>query len=97
MNVSLFFVRDRFFFKFFFLLQDLLDVIKSTKLLKEAQAKEDSAEAKATLPTLSVADLDRKIKNIPIEITTVQGVKIVKHDIPSSGEEKLINDRTRVL
>lgn len=34
--------------------QDLLDVIESTKVLKEAQAKEDSPEARATLPMLSV-------------------------------------------
>ncbi|CAM9566304.1 unnamed protein product [Sphacelaria rigidula] len=34
--------------------QDLLDVIESTRVLKEAQAKEDSPEAKATLPQLNV-------------------------------------------
>ena len=66
--------------------QDLEDVIESTKLLKEAQAKEDSAEAKASLPTLSVADLERKVKSIPIEITSVQGVDVITHDVPSSGE-----------
>ena len=63
-------------------------MIESTKLLKEAQAKEDSAEAKASLPTLSVADLERKVKSIPIEITSVQGVDVITHDVPSSGENK---------
>lgn len=67
--------------------QDLLEVIESTKKLKEAQAREDSPEAKATLPTLSVADLDREVKRIPIEVSEVQGVEVVKHDVPSSGEQ----------
>lgn len=67
-------------------LQDLLNVIESTKLLKEAQAKEDSPEAKASLPTLAVKDLEREIKSIPIAVDSVQGVKVVTHDIPSSGE-----------
>lgn len=67
-------------------MQDLLNVIESTKLLKEAQAKEDSPEAKASLPTLAVADLEREIKSIPIDIDSVQGVKVITHDIPSSGE-----------
>lgn len=66
--------------------QDLLDVIESTKLLKEAQAKEDSPEAKASLPTLAVADLEREIKRIPIVVDSVQGVDVITHDIPSSGE-----------
>lgn len=67
--------------------KDLLNVIESTKLLKAAQAKEDSAEAKATLPTLSVSDLDREIKKIPIEISSVQGVDVITHNLPSSGEQ----------
>ena len=61
-------------------------MIESTKQLKEAQAKEDPPEARASLPTLSVSDLDREVKRIPIEITEVQGVEVVKHDVPSSGE-----------
>lgn len=64
-------------------------MMESTKLLKEAQAKEDSAEAKASLPTLSVSDLDRKIKSIPIEVKSVQGVDVITHDLPSSGERCL--------
>lgn len=64
-------------------------MIESTKKLKEAQAKEDSPEAKATLPTLSVADLDREVKRIPIEVSEVQGVEVVKHDVPSSGEQSV--------
>ncbi|CAN0127407.1 unnamed protein product [Ectocarpus sp. 6 AP-2014] len=65
--------------------QDLLNVIESTKLLKEAQAKEDSPEAKASLPTLAVSDLEREIKSIPIAVDSVQGVDVITHDLPSSG------------
>lgn len=61
-------------------------MIESTKSLKEAQAKEDSPEAKASLPTLAVKDLEREIKSIPIAIDSVQGVDVITHDIPSSGE-----------
>ncbi|CAM9295585.1 unnamed protein product [Ectocarpus sp. 4 AP-2014] len=65
--------------------QDLLNVIESTKLLKEAQAKEDSPEAKASLPTLAVSDLEREIKSIPIAVDSVQGIDVITHDLPSSG------------
>lgn len=63
-------------------------MIESTKLLKEAQAKEDSAEAKASLPTLAVSDLEREIKSIPIAVDSVQGVDVITHDLPSSGESR---------
>lgn len=35
-----------------------------------------------------VTDLDRKVKNIPIEVAQEQGVNVITHNIPSSGEGK---------
>jgi Zn-dependent M16 (insulinase) family peptidase len=51
--------------------QDIADVIAATETLKTAQAAEDSPEARATLPALSISDLDTKIKTIPIDVTEV--------------------------
>ncbi|CAM9450782.1 unnamed protein product [Chrysoparadoxa australica] len=64
---------------------DLLSIIDSTKELKAAQAAEDSPQAKATLPKLSLKDLDKKAKEIPIAFDEVDGVKLITHDLPSSG------------
>lgn len=33
-----------------------------------------------------VSDIDREVKRIPIEISRQQGVEIITHNIPSSGE-----------
>eukprot|EP00611_Tribonema_gayanum_P022355 TRINITY_DN4469_c0_g1_i1.p1 TRINITY_DN4469_c0_g1~~TRINITY_DN4469_c0_g1_i1.p1 ORF type:complete len:1067 (+),score=347.82 TRINITY_DN4469_c0_g1_i1:601-3801(+) len=65
--------------------QDIDEVIAATEKLKAAQAAEDAPEAKATIPALSIGDLDRNIKKIPIAVDEVSGVKVVTHAIPSSG------------
>ncbi|KAG5190324.1 Metalloenzyme, LuxS/M16 peptidase-like protein [Tribonema minus] len=65
--------------------QDIADVIAATKSLKDAQAREDSAEARAMLPTLALADLDKSVKTTPIDIGQVDGVTVVSHALPSSG------------
>ena len=46
---------------------DLEAVIQATKKLKEAQAAEDSAEARQSIPRLSKDDLEREQKEIPID------------------------------
>ena len=38
--------------------KEITDIIESTRLLKEAQLAEDSAEAKASLPRLSLQGTD---------------------------------------
>ncbi|KAG5183571.1 Metalloenzyme, LuxS/M16 peptidase-like protein [Tribonema minus] len=48
--------------------QDIDEVIAATEKLKAAQAAEDAPEAKATIPALSIGDLDRNIKKIPIAV-----------------------------
>ena len=64
------------------------DIIEGTKLLKEAQAAEDSAEAKATLPRLGLDDIDPKARELPITIHK-EGAKddttILSHTLPTSG------------
>jgi len=68
---------------------DVLEIIESTRKLKEAQAAEDSPEAKATLPRLSLSDIDRKARELPIQIVpsldTRPGVTILEHAFPSTA------------
>ncbi len=66
--------------------EDINNVIKSTKALKDAQIAEDSPEARATLPKLTLDDLDPKIKTIDITVKeTEKGATIVTHNVPTSG------------
>ena len=65
--------------------QQIEQVIESTKKLKEAQEQEDSPEAKATLPRLSLEDIDREAKKLPIEVETIEGATILKHAVQSNG------------
>ena len=48
--------------------EDLDEIISTTKELKRLQALEDPAEAIATIPSLTLADLDREVKEYPIEV-----------------------------
>lgn len=48
-------------------------VVQATARLKAAQEAEDSPEAKATLPRLSLSDIDREHKEIPVEISQERG------------------------
>jgi Zn-dependent M16 (insulinase) family peptidase len=60
-------------------------IIEETKTLKEAQLGEDSPEAKATLPRLSLGDIDKKTTEIPIEMQEISGVKVLTHPLQTSG------------
>jgi Zn-dependent M16 (insulinase) family peptidase len=62
-----------------------LAVIDNTKKLIELQATPDSPEALATLPVLTLDDLDKKNKVIPQEALTEKGVTTLYHDIFTNG------------
>ena len=47
----------------------LQDIIDATAALKEAQAADDSEEAKATIPRLSRSDIDPLNKEVPMHTT----------------------------
>jgi Zn-dependent M16 (insulinase) family peptidase len=64
------------------------EVIRMTAELKRIQAADDSEEAKATIPKLSLADLRREAVEIPIAVE--QGAcggraTVVTHDLSTSG------------
>lgn len=66
--------------------QDEKDRIKSdTRALNDLQAKEDSAEALATIPSLKLEQLDKLAKTIPTECQEVHGRPHLVHDLFTNG------------
>jgi hypothetical protein len=64
---------------------ELRQIIEETKALKEAQITPDPPEALATIPGLTLDDIDKDIKTIPIEISDEQGAQIFYHDLFTNG------------
>jgi presequence protease len=64
---------------------DLKAVVRDMENLKHLQETPDSAEALATIPTLTLADLPREVRMIPIETGEMNGTRIVTHDLTTSG------------
>ncbi|MFA6508010.1 MAG: insulinase family protein, partial [Treponemataceae bacterium] len=57
----------------------------SSAELARVQAEADSAEALATIPHLSRADLSRDVENIPRRIDEVAGFSVIAHDLFTNG------------
>jgi Zn-dependent M16 (insulinase) family peptidase len=64
---------------------DVEAVIEQTRALKRKQEAADTAEALATLPRLTLQDLDPKNTRIPIETGMLSGAPLVTHDLPTNG------------
>lgn len=67
---------------------ELDEIIRTEKVLKEAQLLEDSVEAKQSLPTLELSDIDRDVKRIPsrlVEHDLKDECTILAHDLETSG------------
>lgn len=64
---------------------DLRAVMEKARVLQELQVTPDPPEALATIPTLTLDDLDRQNKTIPIEISNNTGARIVYHDLFTNG------------
>ena len=60
-------------------------VMESMQELERRQTMPDSPEALASIPSLSLADLDKRIRTIPISVDTVDGAPIVYHDLFTNG------------
>ncbi|NLF01634.1 MAG: peptidase M16 [Anaerolineales bacterium] len=65
--------------------QGLQATIEQTRELKRLQEAPDSPEALATIPRLSLADLDRDTKVVPTALSAAHGAEIVYHDLFSNG------------
>jgi len=61
------------------------DVISRTARLKSAQGAADPAEELAKLPTLTLADLDRKAKEYPCEVSAAHGATVITTPVASNG------------
>ncbi|MBN2389632.1 MAG: insulinase family protein, partial [Anaerolineae bacterium] len=70
---------------------DLRAVIESTARLKALQEAVDSPEALATIPTLTLADLDKESKLVPSEMSDplrwgdLEGAHVLYHDLFTNG------------
>lgn len=71
---------------------DLQRIVAETKTLKERQAAADLPADVARLPRLSLTDIERKNREIPIAVETLaardgarKGVTVLTHEVPSSG------------
>jgi Zn-dependent M16 (insulinase) family peptidase len=60
-------------------------IIADVAELKKHQETPDSPEALATIPALTLKDIDPKIKTIPLEIGQIGGAKLLSHDLPTNG------------
>ncbi len=65
--------------------QEIIAIIENTRLLKKIQETPDPPEALATIPHLTLADLDKKNKTIPISVDTEQGSTLLYHDLFTNG------------
>jgi Zn-dependent M16 (insulinase) family peptidase len=63
----------------------LRQVIRNTRELKLRQETPDSPEALATIPTLTLADLEREGQRIPLRVTAHNGRRVLYHDLFTSG------------
>jgi Zn-dependent M16 (insulinase) family peptidase len=60
-------------------------VMADTTALKERQATPDSPEALATIPRLTLADMEKETKITPMEIFQMQGSQVLYHPQPTNG------------
>lgn len=60
-------------------------VRETTRKLKELQETPDDPAELAKIPTLTLADLPRSNKTIPIERGSIEGVPAYRHDLPTNG------------
>ena len=60
-------------------------VIEETRELKRIQETPDSPEALATIPTLTLADLEKENKLIPRAVSQIDGATTLYHDLFTNG------------
>ncbi len=65
--------------------KEIEEMIAFNKQLTKWQSEEESAEVKATLPTLELSDIDEKPALIEKEITEVDGVTVISYKPEAEG------------
>ncbi len=64
---------------------ELESIIENTRRLKQMQETPDPPEALAKLPSLTLDDLDKQGKDIPLDISQADGAEILYHDLFTNG------------
>ena len=64
---------------------DIRRVIEETEQLKLAQETPDTPDVLAKLPSLSLQDLDRQNKVIPVETSSLEDATLLYHDLFTNG------------
>ncbi|HEX2623423.1 MAG TPA: insulinase family protein, partial [Phototrophicaceae bacterium] len=64
---------------------ELQQIVEDTERLRELQETPNSPEGLATLPALTLDDLEKKVKTIPNEHLEVNGVPMLFHDLFTNG------------
>jgi Zn-dependent M16 (insulinase) family peptidase len=65
--------------------EELEAIVKNTAELKRFQEAPNSPEALATLPALTLDDLEKENKHIPLEVLDQSGVELLYHDLFTNG------------
>jgi Zn-dependent M16 (insulinase) family peptidase len=64
--------------------QDIEQILADGQTLKALQEREDSPEDLAKIPTLTLNDIEREARTIPIEVDQVDAAAVLYHDLPTS-------------
>ncbi|MGL5615801.1 MAG: insulinase family protein [Sarcina sp.] len=64
--------------------EELDNIIKECKILKERQSKEDTKEALESIPVLSLEDIEEKPEKLPLEEKELDDVKVLHHNFHSN-------------
>ncbi len=64
---------------------DLDEAVRTTQTLKRLQETPDPPEALATIPSLSLEDLDRQNRLIPLALSEERGTRLLYHDLFTNG------------
>lgn len=62
--------------------KELSVIIETERKLKEYQTSEDSDEARATLPTLSLSEIKKDKRAVPKREYEAEGCRVISHDVP---------------
>ncbi len=63
----------------------LAETVSQTEKLKALQEAVDAPEQLAKIPALTLADLDRQGRTVPIEIGSLKEARLFYHDLPTLG------------
>jgi len=64
---------------------DLQAIVDNTGALRRLQETPDTAEALASIPMLTMADLDKESRVIPISVAKVHSAELIFHDLFTNG------------